>query len=334
MVRIVTLVFGDYPFVWWTQMLEEIRIDVIDPCENCVYLKRIMRKTFVPPSYMRNLHNKLQRLYQGTKSVEEYHKEMDMNLMKAQIRETGEATMDRFLHGLNKEIQEVMELQHYGTLGELVHQAIKVEMHLGRPIGKDLELSNTYGASSGWNGKEKEKEKEKVRREKSPKQGSRKDLAIIHTPNPPRTSSIKCFKCLGKGHRVSQCPNRRAMVLRDNGEVESESSRVERSSSSEVKTSNEESHYEGDLLMVALLVMRPRHNENIFHSRYLVLGNLCSMIIDGGSCVNVASRRLVEKLALPTFAYLRPYKLQWLSEKGELLVDKQVEVPSKPSFED
>ncbi|RDX91634.1 hypothetical protein CR513_26356, partial [Mucuna pruriens] len=29
------------------------------------------------------------------------------------------------LHNLNREIQDVMELQHYDTLGELVHQAIK-----------------------------------------------------------------------------------------------------------------------------------------------------------------------------------------------------------------
>jgi hypothetical protein len=32
---------------------------------------------------------------------------------------------------------------------------------------------------------------------------------------------IKCFKCLGKGHIASQCPNRRVMLTTDNGEVES-----------------------------------------------------------------------------------------------------------------
>jgi hypothetical protein len=34
---------------------------------------------------------------------------------------------------------------------------------------------------------------------------------------------IKCFKCLGKGHIASHCPNRKVMLTRDNGEVESES---------------------------------------------------------------------------------------------------------------
>ncbi|RDY11940.1 hypothetical protein CR513_03327, partial [Mucuna pruriens] len=50
------------------------------------------------------------------------------------------------------------------------------------------------------------------------------------------------------------------------------------------------------------------------------------MIIDEWSCVNVASERLVKKLTLPTIIHLRPSRLQWLSEKGELLVDRQVEV--------
>ncbi|RDY11890.1 hypothetical protein CR513_03386, partial [Mucuna pruriens] len=50
------------------------------------------------------------------------------------------------------------------------------------------------------------------------------------------------------------------------------------------------------------------------------------MIIDEEICVNVASERLVKKLALPTIVHPRPYTLQWLSEKGKLLVDRQVEV--------
>ncbi|RDY08737.1 hypothetical protein CR513_07016, partial [Mucuna pruriens] len=47
---------------------------------------------------------------------------------------------------------------------------------------------------------------------------------------------------------------------------------------------------------------------------------MCSMIIDGGSCTNVASVVLVEKLNLKTAKHLRPYYLQWLKVK----IDKQV----------
>lgn len=38
----------------------------------------------------------------------------------------------------------------------------------------------------------------------------------------------------------------------------------------------------------------------------------------------MASSRLVTKLELKTTLHPKPYKLQWLNEKEELLVDKQV----------
>jgi len=50
----------------------------------------------------------------------------------------------------------------------------------------------------------------------------------------------------------------------------------------------------------------------------------CSLIIDSGSCVNVASTRVVDKLGLKTIPHAKPYKLSWLSEEGEIKVDKQV----------
>jgi len=45
------------------------------------------------------------------------------------------------------------------------------------------------------------------------------------------------------------------------------------------------------------------------------------MIIDGGSCANVASARVVEKLG--SISHTNPYKLQWLIEEGEMMVNKQ-----------
>lgn len=50
--------------------------------------------------------------------------------------------------------------------------------------------------------------------------------------------------------------------------------------------------------------------ENIFHTRCLVKENVCSLIIDGGSCTNVASTPLVSKLESETTPHPKPYKLQ------------------------
>ncbi|RDX65072.1 hypothetical protein CR513_56297, partial [Mucuna pruriens] len=41
--RLVTLEFGDYALVRWTQVLEDIRRGEKDPCEDWIALKRLMR---------------------------------------------------------------------------------------------------------------------------------------------------------------------------------------------------------------------------------------------------------------------------------------------------
>ncbi|RDY13175.1 hypothetical protein CR513_01942, partial [Mucuna pruriens] len=73
--------------------------------------------------------------------------------MRAQIRESEEVTLAVFLYGMNRKIQDVVDLQHYRNLSELVHQAIKVEMQIRRRSAS----RNTYVGSNGWNDKEKEK---------------------------------------------------------------------------------------------------------------------------------------------------------------------------------
>ena len=63
---------------------------------------------------------------------------------------------------------------------------------------------------------------------------------------------------------------------------------------------------------------------NIFHTHCHVNNKVCSLIIDGGSCNDVASDLLVEKLQLLTLKHPKPYKLQWLNDGVEVSVQKQV----------
>ena len=43
-----------------------------------------------------------------------------------------------------------------------------------------------------------------------------------------------------------------------------------------------------------------QQRENIFHTRCLINNKICSMIIDSGSCTNIARVTLVRKLGLNT----------------------------------
>jgi hypothetical protein len=49
-----------------------------------------------------------------------------------------------------------------------------------------------------------------------------------------------------------------------------------------------------------------QQRENIFHTRCHINNKVCSMIIDGGSCTNVACTILVEKLNLPILKHPKP----------------------------
>ena len=73
-------------------------------------MKQIMRRRFVPSYYYRDLHQRLQTLTQGSMSVDEYHKEMEITMIRANVDEDREATMARFLSGLNKNIADLVEL--------------------------------------------------------------------------------------------------------------------------------------------------------------------------------------------------------------------------------
>jgi len=138
------------------------------------------------------------------------------------------ATMARFLNGLNREIQDVVEKHHYETLEDLIHQATRVEQQLKR--------RSTYRKSSPlWRDKEKYKREEVTfaipkSREKESSNG--KVTSQSNNDDSSRSSSKKCFKCLRRGHIAAECPNRRTMMLLENGDYISEHSAGESSKSS------------------------------------------------------------------------------------------------------
>ena len=54
--------------------------------------------------------------------------------------------------------------------------------------------------------------------------------------------------------------------------------------------------------------------EAIFHTRCTIGGKVCSFIIDGGSCTNVVSKTLVDKLKCMISPHPSPYTIQSLNQ--------------------
>ncbi|KAH9792625.1 hypothetical protein KPL71_004200 [Citrus sinensis] len=200
----------------WDQLVLSRRRNRERPINTWEEMKAIMRRRFVPSHYYRELHQRLQSLTQGSRSVEDYHKEMEIIMIRANIEEEREATMARFLHGLNQDIANVVDLQHYVELEDMVHMAMK----------KKGSTRTNLGSSSSWKSKwskdEKAISKPKIEPFKDHKEGGNQSKGKSDSQH-SINRDIKCFKCLGTGHIASQCPNKRVMILRDDGDVETES---------------------------------------------------------------------------------------------------------------
>jgi len=65
--------------------------------------------------------------------------------------------------------------------------------------------------------------------------------------------------------------------------------------------------------MSSLKGEKEEQRENIFHSRCTIQGKVCSLIIGGGSCTNLVSFSMVEKLGLQATAHPHPYNIQSLN---------------------
>ncbi|XP_068493476.1 uncharacterized protein [Phaseolus vulgaris] len=273
---------------------------------------------------------KLQRFHQGALSVDDYFKQLDTLLIRVNMDESEEAKIARFVSGLRRDVQDVVELQEYSSLENVVHLASKIENQLARKNAfKNSSKDNYYHSS--WKNKNSFSNIPSKDSTFKPRE-SKPSTSNARPKSPQKSSSKKCFKCLSYGHIASNCPTKRTMYMHDgvdSSEHGSESSRHSSPSRSPSESESESPH-EGDLLVIRRMlgqVLKPfdeTQRENIFHSRCLINDRVCSLIVDGGSCANVASTRVVDKLGLPTISHAKPYKLQWLSEVGEIVVNKQV----------
>ncbi|KAJ4705053.1 Transposon Ty3-I Gag-Pol polyprotein [Melia azedarach] len=261
-------------------------------------------------------------------SVEDFYKEIEISMIRVNIEEDREATMARFISGLNKEIVDVVDLQHYVEMEELLHKAIKVEKQL-----KSKEFKSSSASSSSWKSKWKDnKVTLKTNEETKQKDSIVVSKSKIETEISSKSREVKCFRCQGFRHVISQCPNKRVMIMLENGEIESaSSSEDEMPSLTDCSDIEIEEPVHGDLLVTGrTLSTQPKDNvdvkqcEHIFHTRCHVKDKVCTMIIDSGSCTNIASTLLVDKLNFHTIKHPKPYKLQWLNECGEIRVTKQV----------
>ena len=124
--------------------------------------------------------------------MDDYHKEMEIAMIRVNVEEDREATMARFLNMLNRDIANVVELQHYVELEDMVHMAIKVERQLKR---KGSQSFQNPSSSASWrpNGRKDERFVFKSKTEPPKMRDEAPNVNEGKNESQTRNRDIKCF---------------------------------------------------------------------------------------------------------------------------------------------
>ncbi|XP_012702858.1 uncharacterized protein LOC105914754 [Setaria italica] len=361
-IRAATSEFTDFASIWWS---EYVRSHPNNTPQTWDAMKRVMRARFVPSYHARDLLHKLQLLRQGNKSVEEYYQELQTGMLRCGLVENEDAAMARFMGGLNREIQDILAYKEYNSITRLFHLACKAEREVqGRRASTRTNIS--AGRATSWTPSNPAAQLYRVAAPSSSSSKPRplttnsspcppeptKGAAAAPTKSSSSIASsgrmrdIQCLRCKGYGHVRKDCPSARVLVVCPNGEYSSASDLDEETyallaannvGEDEEHNKNEEhigtehaENYESLVVQRVLSAQMEKAEQNqrhtLFQTKCVIKERSCRVIIDGGSCNNLASAEMVEKLALCTQPHPQPYYIQWLNSSGKVKVTRLVRV--------
>ncbi|KAK1610779.1 hypothetical protein QYE76_034452 [Lolium multiflorum] len=233
----------------------------------------------------------------GVKTVDEYYMEMEMLMQRGCVRESLEMTMQRFLNGLKS------------CYGSWAFYTPRAPIHGAGAFGR-LTTPPSKPVSNVSNAKKSESA--------ASTSGSSMSTA--------RNRDMLCNTCGGKGHFKRDCPNRKVMIINEDNEYETGDDGDPNAPEDDDYDTDGEDAYPSDARTIVVsqrvLNMLPSASTqrcNLFQTKALVgPDKACKVIIDGGSCRNLASKELCTKLKLKYLPHPHPYYIQWLSDNGEM----------------
>ncbi|KAK1696223.1 hypothetical protein QYE76_012920 [Lolium multiflorum] len=318
-IKLASSEFDGYALRWWDSLVRNLDEDGAQPIRTWRAMKEAMTSRFVPTNYMRNIFDKLTLLRQGVKTVDEYYMEMEMLMQRGRVRESLEMTMQRFLNGLKYDVKGIVRHYTYTNMNQLLHHAREAESQLaeeakvkGRATGAGRftpRAPSTAPAPSTRSAPYSTPPSKPVSNASNAKKSNLLQVRVVLV-RLQRASDMLCHTCGGKGHFKRDCPNRKVMFINEDNEYETGDDADPNAPDNDDYDTDGEDAYPSDARTIvvsqrALNVLPSASTQrcNLFQTKALVgPDKACKVIIDGGSCRNLASKELCTKLKLK---YLR-----------------------------
>ncbi|GJS16697.1 RNA-directed DNA polymerase [Tanacetum coccineum] len=263
-------------------------------------MKKLMKAKFLPKNHRQEAFLEYHNMSQQNMTVEEVINEFDKLFMRCDVVEEEEQVIVRFLGVLTSEIADIIKAKSKGSTSRFTSRFTPPTRTAPPTAPKTAPKTTTPTTSAACNTRER-------------------------VDNAPR-----CYKCGGIRHYARDCPNLKtqafvpddACPIYDTDVVPE----LDEPSDELVYPDRGEALVIQRVLNVAVSKSVDDNSwlrNNIFRTKCTSKGKICDMIIDGGSCENVVSTYMVEKLGMKTEDHPEPYQLTWLKKGNTVKVSKR-----------
>ncbi|XP_059064780.1 uncharacterized protein LOC131856855 [Cryptomeria japonica] len=273
--------------------------------------------------------------------VSTYTEEFLKLCIKAKTIETEEENLARCINGLKFSIQDELNLHTLGNVHKCYQMALKVEEKFKKKQDRNNRGRGRFqkgrgpfrgrGNSGGSQGDTNQEDNKGEGNNRGSFRGRRPNYRSISQGRGP----IRCYNCNQEGHIANRCPekanNNTMGERRSNLIQESDCQSVNNSNTFQSVNAPDSYGYpeRGEALMMRRAILKvpitkePPQRKAIFRTTCKSGGKVCKVLIDSGSTENFVSMEMVEKLKLKRIPHLYPYKVSWLTQGQQALVEEQ-----------
>jgi len=147
LVKLVAIKLKKHASIWWENLKRQREREGRNKIKTWDKMRRELTRKFLLEYYSQEVFIEFHNSKQNSLTIEEYTMEFEELLMKCNIQEPEEQTVARYLGRLSEEIANVVQLQPFWTLNDVIRLALKVKKQMiqrkNNCFPKDRNVSNS-----------------------------------------------------------------------------------------------------------------------------------------------------------------------------------------------